>query len=213
MKKLKNYTPIIIMLFVAAIISVLSLWGVWDVNHIISAVKDNRKAAFLVIMALFLLKGGSLCIPYGAVLVGCALIYDLVPAILINLLGTVLCISVSYLIGLRSKNLTFEKVICKYPKFGKYFNNADKYKFATCYVAHSLHLPMEVQGVLFGLLRTPYLTYICASVIALIPGMLCYTVIGSVWSLKNPLMWIFLGMDAVVVTVGLIVGKKKILEK
>lgn len=213
MKNLKYYTPIIIMLLIAAVISVLSLCGVWDVNHIIAAVKDNKSTAFLVIMALFLLKGCSLGIPYGAVLVGCALIYDLGTATLINILGTVLCISASYVVGRTSKNLTFDKVFDKYPKLEKYFYNADKFKFETCFVVHSLHLPTEPQGVLFGLLRTPYLTYVSASLIALFPSMMVYTVAGAVWNLKNPLLWLFLGLDVIVVITGLWIGKKKILSK
>ena len=213
MKKLKYYIPIIIMLLVAAFISVLSLCGVWDVSDIIQDVKGSKETAFFVIMALFLLKGCSLGIPYGAVLIGCALIYDLKTAVMINILGTVLCISVSYLVGRTSKNLTFEKVIDKYPKFGKYFDNADRYKFATCYVVHSLHLSTEVQGVLFGLLRTPYFAYLAASLIALFPSMMCYTVAGSEWDFGNPLLWIFLGLDVMVIIAGLWTGKKKILSK
>ena len=212
MKNYKYYIPIIIMLLIAAVIGALSVCGVWDVREIINTVKDNKKTAFLVIMALFLLKGCSLGIPHGAVLVGCALIYDLGTAVIINVIGTVLCITVSYFVGRTSKNLTFEKVIDKYPKFGRYFNNADKHKFATCYVVHSMHLPMEVQGVLFGLIRTPYMIYIAASLIALFPSMMCYTVAGSVWDLGNPLLWLFLGLDVATVIAGLWTGKKKILK-
>lgn len=212
MKNLKYYTPIIIMLVVAAVIAILSLCGVWNLDEIITAINDNKKTALLVIMLLFLLKGCSLGIPYGAVLVGCALIYDLVPAVIINIIGTVLCTSASYLIGRFSKSLSFEKVIAKYPKFGRYFSNADRYIFTTCYVVHSLHLSTEVQGVLFGLLRTPYPAYISASLIALIPNMLCYTVAGAVRKLGDPLLWIFLSMDALVVITGLWLGKKKIIN-
>lgn len=213
MKKLKYYTPIIIMMLIAVVVGILIWRGPLKVEEIIAAVSDNKTVAFFVIMALFLLKGCSLGILHGAILVGCSLIFDPVSAIIINLFGTALCLSVSYIIGRTSKSLTFEYVIDKYPKFEKYFINADKHSFATCYVVHSLHLPTEVQGVLFGLLRTPYFDYLAASLIALLPSTLCYTVIGEVWDLKNPLVWVFLIMDAAVVIIGLWIGKKKILQK
>lgn len=213
MKKLKYYIPIIAMLVVAAVVSVLVWRGVLDVEDITRTVSANKTAAFFVLMALFLLKGVSLGILYGAVLFASAMVYDLPTAIAVNILGSVLCISASYLVGRTSKSLTFQGVLDKYPKFGRYLDNADEHSFLTCFVVHSLHLSTEVQGVLFGLIRTPYLAYISSSMIALLPNMLCYTVFGSAWDYKNPLLWIFLGLDAVVVITGLILGKKYIIDK
>lgn len=213
MKKIKNYIPITLMLSVAVVLCVLTFCGIWDVDKIIATVQDNKITAFFVIMALFLIKGFSLAIPYGVVLVGCGLVYGLVPSIVINLIGSVLCFSASYFVGRFSKSLTFENVIERYPKYGRYFDNASRNSFLSCYIIHALHLPTEVQGVLFGLLRTPYLAYISASIIALLPNMLCYTVLGAERDFENPLLWLFLGLDAIVLTVGIILGKKKIFKK
>ena len=213
MKKLKYYIPIIVMLVIAAVVSVLVWRGVLDVEDIARTVSDNKAAAFFVLMALFLLKGVSLGILYGAVLFASAMVYDLPTAIAVNILGSVMCISVSYLVGRTSKSLTFQGVLDKYPKFGRYLNNADKHSFLTCFVVHSLHLSTEVQGVLFGLIRTPYFAYITSSMIALLPSMLVYTVFGSAWDYKSPLLWLFLASDAIVVIVGLVLGKKYIIEK
>ena len=212
MKKLKYYIPIIVMLCIAAVVGILIWLGVLDVDQIVKTVSDNKTAAFFVLMALFLIKGCSLGILYGAVLFGSAMVYDLPTAIAVNILGSVLCISASYLVGRTSKSLTFQGVLDKYPKFGRYFANAKEQSFLTCYVVHSLHLSTEVQGVLFGLLRTPYFAYITSSMIALLPNMLVYTVFGSAWDYKSPLLWLFLAADAIVVIVGLVLGKKKILK-
>ena len=213
MKKLKYYTPIIVMLMIALVVCVLIQFGLLDVENAARAVSDNKTAAFFVLMALFLLKGCSLGILYGAVLFASAMIYELPMAIAVNILGSVICISVSYLIGRTSKSLTFEGVLTKYPKFKRYLGNADEHSFLTCYVVHSLHLSTEVQGVLFGLIRTPYLAYVSSSMLALLPSMLCYTVFGSAWDYKNPLLWLFLGLDAIVVITGLVLGKKHIIDK
>ena len=213
MKKIKNYIPITLMLSVAIVLCVLTLCGIWDVDKILATVQDNKITAFFVIMALFLVKGFSLAIPYGVVLVGSGLVYGLVPSIVINLIGSVLCFSASYFVGRFSKSLTFESVIERYPKYGRYFDNASRNSFVSCYIIHALHLPTEIQGVLFGLIRTPYLAYISASIIALLPNMLCYTVLGSERDFENPLLWLFLGLDAIVLIAGIILGKKKIFKK
>lgn len=212
LKKLKPYIPIIVMLALAAAVVVLILNGSLDVEELIASVRSNRFAAFVVIMALYLLKGCSLGVPYAAITVGCALVFDMAAAIAINTLGTALCVSASYLVGRFSKSLSFEGLMEKHPKFQKYFNNAEHYSFTFCFSLHSLHLSMEVQGVLFGLLRTPFMAYLGGTMLALLPSMMCYTVIGDKLDFQNPLLWLFSGIDLLTVVVGVFYAKKNIID-
>lgn len=212
MRRFARYLPIVIMLLTAAAVGILIAAGILKVDELIAAVDDNRPLAALVILALFAFKGCSF-IPYGVISVGCALIFEMPLAIAINTVGTVLCISVSYLIGRFSKELTFDGMMEKYPKFKRYFHNASQSSFTFCFVVHTLHLSTEVQGVVFGLLRTPYLAYIAGSTLALLPSMLWYTVLGGEFDLKNPLLWAFLGVDLLVMAIGFIYAKKNIIDK
>lgn len=211
LKKLKLYLPIIIMAAVAATVGVLLLNGTLQVDQIIAAVDDNRALAAAVILALFVFKGFS-CLPYAVILVGCSLIFELPLALAINTVGTILCISISYLVGRFSKGLTFDGMMEKYPKFRRYFTNASNYSFTFCFAVHTLHLSMEVQGVLFGLLRTPYPAYIAGSMLALLPSMVCYTVIGDTFDLTDPLFCAFLAVDLLTVVIGLVYAKKNIID-
>ena len=210
--KFVRYLPIVIMLLCAATVGILIACGVLKLDELIAAVDDNRPLAALVILALFAFKGCSF-IPYGVISIGCALIFEMPLAIAINTVGTVLCISVSYLIGRFSKELTLDGVMEKYPKFKRYFHNASQYSFTFCFAVHTLHLSTEVQGVVFGLLRTPYLAYIAGSTLALLPSMLWYTVLGGEFDLKNPLLWVLLGVDLLTMVIGFIYAKKNIIDK
>lgn len=210
-EKLKMYLPIIVMLVIALTAGILIRLDILKVDQIIAAVNDNRLIAALVILALFAFKGCS-CIPYAVILIGCALIFELPLAILINTVGTVLCISVSYLIGRFSKGLTFESIMEKHPKFRRYFSNAENYSFTFVFFTHTLHLSTEVQGVLFGLLRTPYWAYVSGSMVALIPSMLIYTVIGDEFDFTNPLFWAFVALDALTVLIGFVYAKKNLID-
>lgn len=209
--KIRMYLPVLLMLVVAAAAGVLIATGVLQVDKIIAAVNNNKPLAALVIMALFAFKGFS-CIPYAVILLGSSLIFDLPVAILINTAGTALCISVSYLVGRFSKELTFDGMLEKYPKFKRYFGNAQKSSFTFVFALHSLHLSMEVQGVLFGLLRTPYLPYVGGSMLALLPSMLWYTVLGEDFDLSDIRFWIFVAIDLMTVVLGLIYAKKNIID-
>ena len=211
LQKLRLYLPIIILVIVAPAVGVLLLHGTLQVDQIIAAVDDNKPLAAAVILALFVFKGFS-CLPYAAILVGCSLIFDLPLALVINTVGTLLCISVSYLVGRFSKGLTFDGMMEKYPKFKRYFNNASNYSFTFCFAVHTLHLSMEVQGVLFGLLRTRYSSYIAGSMLALLPSMVWFTVIGEKFDFTDPLFWVFLGVDLLTVVIGLFYTKRNIID-
>ncbi len=205
------YLPIALMLVTALTAGILIWLDVLHVDQIIAAVNDNRPLALLVILALFAFKGCS-CIPYAVILIGCALIFELPLAIAINTFGTALCISVSYLIGRFSKGLSFDGMMEKYPKFRRYFSNAEDYSFTFVFFVHTLHLSMEVQGVLFGLLRTPYRAYLGGSMLALMPSMLIFTVIGDKFDFTNPLFWVFVALDVIVVLFGFVYAKKNIID-
>lgn len=212
-KKLKNYLPLIIMLLVAAIVVILMLTGSLNVEQIIEAVRDNKATALLVIMALYVLKGFSFGVPYPAIAVGAAMVFGIGPAIIINAAGTALCLTASYLVGRFSEGISFEGLMTKYPKLAPYFRNVENYGFTLCFTTHALHLQMEAQGVLYGLMRTPYGAYIASSMLAMIPQFLCYTVIGNKLDFSNPLVWVFIVIDAVLIITGIIMAKRNIFTK
>ena len=212
MKKLLNYIPVIIMLLIAAVVALLIYLGKLDPQEAITAVKSNKPLALLIILGLFALKGCAFTIPYGAVLIGCSLVFELPAATVISLVGTALCISVSYAIGRFSKELTFDKAIAKYPKLKKYFDNAGEYSFTFCFALHTLHLSTEAQGVLFGLLRTPYFAYLAGSMLALLPSLAYFTVLGDCFDLTDPMFWAFLAVDLLTVVIGLIYAKRNIID-
>lgn len=209
--KFKRYLPIIIMIIAVAVVGVLISLDILHVDEIIAAVDDNRPLAALVILALFAVKGFT-CIPYAVITVGCALIFELPLAITINIVGTILCISVSYFVGRFSKELTFDGMLDKHPKLRRYFTNAQNYSFTFVFAVHTLHISMEAQGVLFGLLRTRYLPYVAGSLIALMPSMLWYTVIGNDFDFANPLFWAIVAVDLATMAVGLIYAKRNIID-
>lgn len=209
--RIRMYLPIVLMLIAALTAGILIWLDVLHIDQIIAAVNDNRPLALLIILALFAFKGCS-CIPYAVILIGCALIFELPLAIAINAFGTALCISVSYLIGRFSKGLSFDGIMEKYPKFRRYFSNAEDYSFTFVFFVHTLHLSMEVQGVLFGLLRTPYWAYLGGSMLALVPSMLIFTVIGDKFDFTNPLFWAFVALDALTVLFGFVYAKKNLID-
>ena len=213
LKKLKNYIPILVMCLVAVAVGILLLTDRLDVTAIISAACENKPLALVIILVLYVVKGCSMFFPVLAICIGTALVFDVPHAMLIALVGSTLCLSISYLIGRFSKELTFEGYMEKNPKFRKYFTNASRRSFVFCFVVHTSHLSMEAQGVLFGLLRTPYLSYIGGTLLALAPNIGYYTLLGYGGVLKNPLFWVLVAFDLFFVFLGILYTKRHIIEK
>lgn len=210
--KLKNYISIIIMLILAAVVAVLLAADILDVNELVGAVRDNKLTALFVIMALYVVKGCTMFFPVAALLMATSMVFDIHTAIVIGLVGNALCVSLSYLMGKTSKKLTFDSYMEKYPKFKKYFTNAQEYSFLFCFAVHTLHLSMEVQGVLFGLMRTPFPAYLAGSMLALFPSIMYYTIFGYNFDFSYPILWVFIGLDALMVVLGLGYAKRNIID-
>lgn len=58
-----------------------------------------------------------------------------------------------------------------------------------------LGLNMEVLGVLFGMMRLNYWSYLASSWLAIMPGMVCFCILGNNLDFRNPVFWALLIAD------------------
>jgi len=213
MKKLKNYAPVLLMLLCTVVFGVLLLTGVIDLKTIPDLVRDRPVAAALLVLLLFVAKGFSGVVVYNVLVVVVSLIFDLPAALLLNGLGTAISLSISYFIGYFTKTESLEAKLDKHPKIRRYFNTTRDYGFVSCFAIHLLGLNMEVLGVLFGMMRVKYLTYLVSSWIAIIPGMVCLSIAGGELSLSSPAFWVALAINVPMILFGFIYTKRKLLKK
>lgn len=169
-KTLRDYLPILLMLLCTAGFGILLLTGVLDLNTIPQLVDHRPGLAVAVILALFAVKGISGVVVYNALVVVVSLIFPLPAALAINAVGTALCLSISYWIGRSTRTESLEGLLNKHPKLRKYFAATQEYGFVSCFAIHMLGLNMEVLGVLFGMMRLNYWSYLASSWLAIMPG-------------------------------------------
>lgn len=178
-KTLRDYLPILLMLLCTAGFGILLLTGVLDLNTIPQLVDHRPGLAVAVILALFAVKGISGVVVYNALVVVVSLIFPLPAALAINAVGTALCLSISYWIGRSTRTESLEGLLNKHPKLRKYFAATQEYGFVSCFAIHMLGLNMEVLGVLFGMMRLNYWSYLASSWLAIMPGMVCFCILGN----------------------------------
>lgn len=208
--RLKDYAPVLLVLCCAAVLGALLLTGVLDLNAIPDLVQNNYALAVTVILALYIAKGFSGVILYNALVVIVSLVFPLWEALTINAVGTAVTLSISYLIGCRTKTESLESKLQKYPKIQKYFVTTQKYGFVFCFAIHMIGLSMEVLGIIFGMLRIGFWRYLVSSWLAIIPGMICFTIMGNTFDLHSPAFWIVLGIDFALIAFGILYTRKKV---
>lgn len=209
-KTLRDYLPILLMLLCTAGFGILLLTGVLDLNTIPQLVDHRPGLAVAVILALFAVKGISGVVVYNALVVVVSLIFPLPAALAINAVGTVLCLSISYWIGRSTRTESLEGLLNKHPKLRKYFTATQEYGFVSCFAIHMLGLNMEVLGLLLGMLRVDYLTYLAGSWLAIAPGMVCLVIAGNSLDFSSPVFWVFLAINTVLVVCSVVYTLRKL---
>lgn len=213
MSKLRDFAPILIVICCAAVFGTLLMTGVIDLNSIPTLLEHRPVLAVCVVLLFFIIKGLSGVVVYNALVIVVSLIFPLPTALAINGVGTAICLSVSYWIGRRTKTESLEQKLAEHPKLQKYFSATREYGFVSCFAIHLIGLSMEVLGILFGMLRIDFWTYLASSWLAIIPGMVCFTIAGAELNLRSPLFWLVLAIDGVLILFGILYTKKKILKR
>jgi len=212
MKKslLKDYLPLLVVLVCAGGVGILLLTGVLDLDEIPGLVQDNRALAIAVVLLLFALKGCSGVILYNALVVVVSLVFPLWEALVINGAGTAVSLAISYFLGSHTKPHKAQALMERDPKIRKLFQATKDYGFLFCFAVHLLGLSMEVLGLLFGMLRIGFWTYLVSSWLAIIPGMICFAVMGSTFDLGNPVFWIVLAVDLALIAFGVVYTRRQL---
>ena len=212
-ERLKDYAPILVMLLCAAVFGTLLFTGTIDLDTVPQLVDHRPLLAVTVILALYVAKGFSGVILYNALVIVVSLIFPMWQALIINGIGTALALSISYLIGSNTKTRSIDDLLAKHPKMLKYFSATKKYGFVACFAIHMIGLSMEVLGVLFGMLHIGFWRYLVSSWLAIIPGMICFTIAGNNLNLRSPVFWVVLIIDLALIAFGILYTRKKVAKE
>ena len=209
-RKLKGYAPVLLMAVLAVVLGVLILCGVLDLNRLMTLVAGKPALAILVALALFALKGVSVVIIYNVLVVAVSLVFPLPEALIVNGVGLAVSLSVSYFVGRRTDPADLNAMLDRHPRIKRFFTASQELGFASCFAIHMLGLSMEILGVLFGMTRTNYGTYLVSSWLAIYPGTVCFTILGNRLDFRSPVFWVFLVINVALIAYALFYCHKKL---
>lgn len=210
---LKNYLPLSLMGAAVIVVAILMLMGKVTVQEALQYAQDRPVICGTILLALYAIKGFSVVIIYSVLAAAAGVVFPMPVAITLNLIGTAICLTVSYAVGYYTKTESLEQRLERHPKMKRYFENAKDFGFGFSYTLHVLGLSTEVLGVLFGLMRLEFWKYMVSSLIAISPGMVCCTIIGSDLNFRSPVFWAILGCDLVIIATCTIYTKRRLDRK
>ena len=148
--KLRKYIPIIIMLCLVAGAAVLMLAGDGvTVEMLTSYAPKNTFVAVLVALAAYAVKSQTVFVLYGVVATAVGIVFEPPLSLIVNALGSVICISVPYFTGRASGGDAARKLLNKYKRLGEVYEDNRDNLFLVSLVLRVTNLSNDILGPVF----------------------------------------------------------------
>lgn len=152
---------------------------------------SNDFLAAVCLIGMYALKSLSVVFPILVLYFCGGFLFSPIVAALVNLLGVFVCLSLPYWIGYYSGAELTDRLIDKYPKAKKLDELKNNNEFFLSYITRMIGiLPGDIVSLLLGCRRVGYVKYILGSLAGMLPGIICFTLLGD--NFTNPLSWQFI---------------------
>lgn len=158
--------------------------------------------AVLFLWVVFALKSLSLVFPVLLLFAVSGRLFPLPVALLVNLVGIAITISIPYWIGRGAgRDLTIE-LQEKYPRLSELRELRHQNNFFFSFLVRAIGiLSCDAVSLYFGNTRMPYLPYVLGGVLGFLPDLVCATVAGMQMSdLHSPWFYITIAINLLICT-------------
>lgn len=157
------------------------------VEELLRYTPRNLWAAAAVMLALFALKSLTVVLYSGILYIIDGILFPLPVAILLNLYGTIIMLSLPYFIGKKTGAATVEFVRAKYPKAESIHRLRTKNDLFFTFSARIIRLPSDIVSLYMGAVGVDYLKYLLGSLLGMLPHMITYPIMGmSITEIHSP---------------------------
>ena len=168
-----------------------------SVEEILSWQPENLFLAAIAIECFFAVKSASVFIPIMIPQILAGHLYPRDIALLINLLGLVIVMSVPYWIGKRLGSAKMEQLIQKYPKIQSILKVQEDNQMAFCFMLRACSVPpADIVTMYLGATGMPFITSVIGGVLGYFPGMVLTTFLGAnIRDPESPAFWKALALN------------------
>ncbi len=190
-------TVFLALIWGAIIIACLTHLDAFSAEGIANFTPEDPWLAAVVMLALFALKSLSVVVYCGLLYGASGILFPLPVAIAVNMLGSLIMVSIPYLIGRRAGASAVEAIRIRYPRTERLYAQRQKNDFFFSFAARMAGLPCDVVSLYIGAINVGYAKYLSGSLLGLLPPMVTFPVMGmSVQDVGSPEFMIALGVEA-----------------
>ena len=158
-----------------------------SVEGILNYTPRNPWLAAVIMLLLFALKSLSIIIYSGILYTVNGILFSLPVAIMLNLLGTVIMLSIPYYVGKMTGASAAESIREKYPKAKAIYELRTKNDFFFSYVIRIVRIPSDIASLYMGAIKVDYPKYLTGSLLGMLPHIITYPIMGmSVSNIRSP---------------------------
>ena len=166
-------------------------------EQLLSWQPDNMFLAAFILLLLFAVKSMLVFVPImiPQILVGHLYTRDI--AIMLNLLGLMIIMTVPYWIGKRLGSHKVEHMLQKYPKIQSIIKVQEENQMAFSFMLRACSVPPpDVVTMYLGATGIPFTTNLVGGVLGCFPGMVLTTFLGSnIRNPESPAFWMALALN------------------
>ncbi len=189
-----RYTPLILCLGFAA-------WYLLNGDNIsVATILDRvpstpwRAAVFMII--LYAAKSLSVVFPIIVLHIAGGFLFPPVIAVIVNVLGTIVELTVPYWVGRISGTAYANRLMEKHPKIADVISKIDSKSFSMSFFLRIIScLPSDAVSMYLGATKMSFKSYLSGSFLGTLPSILTATLLGtSVTDPTSPMFWISLSL-------------------
>ena len=209
-----GYLPVVLMLIftVGTGIFLLTSGDVLSAEAVYERLSgNNRIITALLIILLFAVKSMSVFVLYNIPVAAAGLLFPFWEALIINLIGTAICVSLPYFVGRsRAGGPLVTKALEKNKVLRRISESEKSYSFMLSLILRVLSLPSDLLGLFLGSMKVSYPVFLASSMLGITPGMIWVTLLGgAAVGRGTPAFWIILGIDVIMIGTAFVLFRKQ----
>ena len=170
----------------------------FTVDGILSSAPQNAVPAAVFMLLLFALKSISVFVFSGILFAANGILFPLPAAILLNILGAGIMVSLPYWLGRRAGGGMIDRITEKYPKVSALRRLQTDHEFLLCLIARMVNvLPSDILSLYLGAVGIDYRKYLAGSILGMLLSLITFPILGmNLTDPRSPAFLISIGIQA-----------------
>ena len=172
---MKKYQIILILVWAALLLFCLLNKDRFTVDGVLSYTPENAVLSAAFMMFLFALKSISVFIFSGILFAANGILFPLPAAILLNVLGAAVMVSLPYWLGRRLGGDVVGRIVEKYPKAAAFRQLQTGHELLFSFIARAVNiLPSDIVSLYMGAMGISYRKYLPGSILGILQSLITF---------------------------------------